>query len=130
VWGTDGPDEFDCGGPIVYGFRQTGGITQTTDYRAAALSDMTQKLDVTTALTTRGAFLYLPGHIAVSRGDGSTIEARNPTAGVLIDTAQGRGWTLAGILPQIVLSTWAVSRRSQMRCARTSGRHSGASAVA
>lgn len=100
VWGADGPDAFDCSGLIVYGLRRTGGITQSTDYDAASLIDMTQKLTIDQAIGTRGAFLYLPGHIAVSRGDGTTIEARNPKLGVLIDTAQGRGWTLAGILPQ------------------------------
>ena len=99
VWGSDGPDNFDCSGLIVYGNRQTGHFAPTEDHGSASLIDMTTPMAVDEALRTRGALLYLPGHIAISRGDGTTIEARNPTVGVGIFPSAGRGWTRAGTLP-------------------------------
>ena len=56
-------------------------------------------LSVEQALNTPGALLYRPGHIAISLGDGRTIEARNSRAGVGIFNAHGRGWTRAGTIP-------------------------------
>ncbi|RAV77347.1 hypothetical protein DBT52_09270 [Aerococcus mictus] len=40
-------------------------------------------------------------HIAVSLGDGKTIEARNPEMGVGSWDAAGRGWTKAGLVPGV-----------------------------
>ncbi|MCU0701212.1 MAG: peptidoglycan-binding protein [Myxococcaceae bacterium] len=56
-------------------------------------------MSVEQALRTPGALLYRPGHIAISLGDGRTIEARNSRAGVGIFNANGRGWTRAGTIP-------------------------------
>ena len=43
-----------------------------------------------TAIRTRGALLWHPGHIAISLGNGRTIEAANPSAGVVSYGARGR----------------------------------------
>jgi len=66
---------------------------------------------VAVALRTPGALLFRfsstpfeggrPGtaHVAVSRGDGSTIEARSSRHGVGSFPAGGRGWTHAALVP-------------------------------
>lgn len=66
---------------------------------------------VAVALRTPGALLFRfsstpfeggrPGtaHVAVSRGDGSTIEARSTRHGVGSFPATGRGWTHAALVP-------------------------------
>jgi cell wall-associated NlpC family hydrolase len=61
--------------------------------------DAARPLSVEQALRTPGALLYRPGHIAISLGDGRTIEARNRKAGVGIFDANNRGWTRAGTIP-------------------------------
>ncbi|MDX2015677.1 MAG: NlpC/P60 family protein [Myxococcaceae bacterium] len=61
--------------------------------------DAARPMPVEQALRTPGALLYRPGHIAISLGDGRTIEARNRNAGVGIFDANNRGWTRAGTIP-------------------------------
>lgn len=62
-------------------------------------------IDVRTAVKTRGALLFRihegPGndHVAISLGDGKTIEARGKAYGVNIFAAGGRPWTHAGLIP-------------------------------
>jgi cell wall-associated NlpC family hydrolase len=57
------------------------------------------------ALQTRGALLFRiderPGndHVAISLGDGTTIEAKGRTYGVNVFRADDRPWTHAGIIP-------------------------------
>ena len=54
-------------------------------------------------LATQGALLFrhrgTSGHVAVSLGNGSTIEARGAAYGVNVFPATGRDWTSAGLLP-------------------------------
>jgi cell wall-associated NlpC family hydrolase len=56
-------------------------------------------VSVDKALHTRGALLFRPGHVAISLGDGRTIEARGSAYGVNIFSAQGRGWTSGALIP-------------------------------
>ncbi|MFP7697106.1 peptidoglycan DD-metalloendopeptidase family protein [Trueperella sp. LYQ143] len=98
VWGADGPGEFDCSGLIVWGLQQIGLLARGEDRHSTALAVMGRQISVEEGITTRGAFLWTPTHIAISRGDGTTIEARNPDLGVGIFPATGRGWTGANIL--------------------------------
>lgn len=98
VWGSDGPESFDCSGLGVFGLRGIGRLGPREDRHSSALIGMTTTISIEEALQTRGAFLYMPGHIAYSRGDGSTIEARNPEVGTGFFDAHGRGWTRAGII--------------------------------
>ena len=73
---------------------------------SAAQIDATTPMSVAEALRTPGALLFragnpptTPHHIAISLGDGRTIEARNSRAGVGVFSAHGRGWTRAGTIP-------------------------------
>lgn len=56
-------------------------------------------ISVSAGINTKGALLFQPGHVAVSLGNGKTIEAMNPSAGVKQGNANGRGWTAAGKIP-------------------------------
>ncbi len=97
VWGSNGPEGFDCSGLIVFGLRQVGLLRAHEDLHSSTLIERTVPLRVPEAIATCGAFLYMPGHIAVSRGDASTIEARNPSQGTGFFNTRGRGWTRAGM---------------------------------
>lgn len=60
-------------------------------------------VDVDRAIGTRGALLFRtpngrPGHVAVSLGDGRTIEARGSAYGTGVFSARGRTWTHAGLI--------------------------------
>lgn len=46
----------------------------------------------TVARRTKGALLFSPGHVAISLGNGKTIEAMNPAQGVRQGKFDGRGW--------------------------------------
>lgn len=70
-------------------------------------------LSVASALRVRGALLFVfdgdpttrvrprRAHVAISLGDGRTIEARSTRAGTGVFSAIGRGWTHAGIIPGV-----------------------------
>jgi hypothetical protein len=56
-------------------------------------------ISVSAGVSTKGALLFHPGHVAISLGNGKTIEAANPRSGVLQGNANGRGWSAAGKIP-------------------------------
>lgn len=60
----------------------------------------TNRISIAQALKTPGALLYKPGHIAVSRGDNTTIEAKGRNYGVGVFSAVNR-FTRAGLVPQL-----------------------------
>src|SRR5690606_38373838 len=88
-------------------------------YRHSAAHGLT--IPVADAYSVRGALLFIfrdkngrpvdPGiarparsHVAISLGDGRTIEARGTAYGVGVFTAIGRGWTHAGLIPGVIYS--------------------------
>jgi hypothetical protein len=56
-------------------------------------------ISVDEAVRTRGALLFAPGHVAISLGNGQTIEARGRRYGVNIFSTRNRGWTIGGRIP-------------------------------
>lgn len=63
-------------------------------------------IPITQAIDTPGALLFVydgttEGHVAISRGDGSTIEARGRAWGTGNWPAQGRTWTHGALIPGI-----------------------------
>lgn len=105
VWGAKGPDGFDCSGLVSWSLRELG-AKNVPDGSWHLAEDMVE-IPLEEALKTAGALLYYPAdstrvaHIAVSLGDGRTVEARNPSVGVVIDKTAGRGWTKAGLWPGV-----------------------------
>lgn len=93
------PQAFDCSELVEWAARRAGvsipdgSINQINAARPMSVEE---------ALRTPGALLFRsgnPNHIAISLGDGRTIEARGRRYGVGIFSAEGRGWTRAGTIP-------------------------------
>lgn len=98
LFGAKGPDKFDCSGLITFALAAVGVAFPHGSFNQIAA---TTALPVEEAITTAGALLYRPGHIAISLGDGTTFEARNPDHKIGSFSAHGRGWTKAGVIPAL-----------------------------
>lgn len=97
VWGASGPNAFDCSGLVQQATAAAGHILRKpSDSQWSAIVAAGKTMSVSQAIATRGAILHLDGHIAISLGNGSTIEAMSPAYGVRVGTANGRGWTGGG----------------------------------
>lgn len=78
-----------------------------------------QLIPIAQATATKGALLFSfsgdpfgpqrppSAHVAISQGNGRTIEARSTTYGVGEFTAVGRGWTHAGKIPGVTYTVEA-----------------------
>nr|WP_246390195.1 NlpC/P60 family protein [Nocardioides soli] len=101
VYGGHGPSVWDCSG-LVQGATAAAGhvLPAPSSSQAAAVAGAGKGMSIDAAIRTRGALLFIQTstahHVAISLGNGSTIEAMNPEAGVAIGSAAGRGWTSAG----------------------------------
>lgn len=67
-------------------------------------------IPIDAGVVTAGALLFVydgttVGHVAISRGDGSTIEARGRAWGTGVFPTDRRGWTHAGLVPGVDYST-------------------------
>ncbi len=96
------PKVFDCSELVEWAAARAGISPRVPDGSAAQIAHCRAKgtlLSVAQAINTKGALLYQPGHIAISLGNGKTIEAMNPSAGVRQGNAAGRGWTQGGKIP-------------------------------
>lgn len=90
------PRAFDCSELIEWAAARSG-IPGVPDGSAQQIN-AARAVSVETGILTRGAFLYQPGHIAISLGNGRTIEASNASRPVGQLNARGRGWTRAGLM--------------------------------
>lgn len=92
------PDVWDCSELIQWAAHQVGVNFPDGSSNQIAAS---RRISVSDAIRTRGAVLYKPGHIAVSLGNGRTIEALNPGYGVVSMSATARSfnWTAGGLIP-------------------------------
>lgn len=102
VWGGKGPNGWDCSG-LVQGATAAAGnmLPAPSAAQAARVRDAGKGMSIDAAIGTRGALLFRIGvaeynHVAISLGNGSTIEAMGTAYGVCIGRAAGRGWTSAG----------------------------------
>jgi cell wall-associated NlpC family hydrolase len=100
VYGATGPDAYDCSG-FTQAASRAGG--RTLPRTAAEQSVAADRITVDAALGIRGALLFRIGvaeynHVAISLGNGSTVEARGSAygCGVFGGAASG-GWTSGGI---------------------------------
>jgi len=89
------PDRFDCSELVQWAAAQVG--LQVPD-GSVAQSRFVKEMSLQQALRTPGALLFRPGHVAISLGDGRSIEARGRRYGVGIFNAEGRFHT-AGWIP-------------------------------
>lgn len=100
------PDAFDCSELVEWASARVG-VTfvdgSMNQYGACQRAGTT--MSVAAAIRTRGALLFrttgYPTHVAISLGDGNTIEAMGRAYGVRRGTAAGR-FNAAGIIPGMV----------------------------
>lgn len=75
------------------------GCPRTSEQQQSWCSSAGTLISVQQGINTKGALLFQPGHVAISLGNGKTIEAMNEQYGVRQGNANGRGWTAAGKIP-------------------------------
>lgn len=88
------PRSFDCSALVQWAAKRVGipDPTRTTYTQMAKLKAAGRVIGVQKAIGIKGALLYTGdlGHVAISLGNGKTIEAMNPSAGVRQGNAAGR----------------------------------------
>lgn len=118
VFGDEGPNTFDCSGLVMWCASQVGGtgsptstarvpyFGRTVGNQLALCQRAGTLMSVEQAIATRGALLIRgPNeHIAISLGNGKTMEAKGRAYGVGVFDARGRGWTHGGWVPGITVS--------------------------
>lgn len=89
VWGAKGPDAFDCSGFVAWCYRQIGMSlpSYTESLYAVAVARFSP------GEARPGDVLYKPGHVGISTGGISCIEAMGTRWGV-VESCRG-GWTAA-----------------------------------
>ena len=93
------PHTFDCSELVQWAAHQAGvTIPDGSSNQLAHVRRHGTEISVEEALRTPGALLFRPGHVAISLGDGRTIEAKGSRYGVGIFSAHGR-FTSAGLIP-------------------------------
>jgi hypothetical protein len=100
----DDPDAFDCSELVEWAAKRAGGYMP--DGSANQLAYVRKKgktISVDQAIKTRGALLFAPGHVAVSLGNGRTIEGAGRAYGVRQMSATNRStrFTAAGLVPSL-----------------------------
>lgn len=91
------PRAFDCS-ELVQWCADRVGINPKVPDGSSAQKAHCKSIGVQQGINTKGALLFIPGHVAISLGNGKTIEAMNPTNGVRQGNAAGR-FTSAGLIP-------------------------------
>jgi cell wall-associated NlpC family hydrolase len=88
---SSNPTAWDCSELVQWAAHRTG--VYIPDGSANQLAYCRSKgtiIGVATAMRTRGALLFHPGHVAISLGNGRTVEAANSRSGVVSYGASGR----------------------------------------
>lgn len=101
-YGASGPYEFDAPGLITRCLRVPRLIDGEVDFGAYALMELCEEISVEEASQTRGAFLYYPGFIAVSLGDGKCICADPFHREVVVERIKNQ-FTIGGILTDFLI---------------------------
>ncbi|HTW17087.1 MAG TPA: NlpC/P60 family protein [Nocardioides sp.] len=101
VWGASGPGSWDCSGLVQEATRAGGKVlAKPSAAQWAAVQAAGKTMSVDKALKTRGALLFIQTediqHVAISLGNGSTIEAKGTAYGTGIFKAYAPQYTGAG----------------------------------
>lgn len=108
---------FDCSGFTFFLNQHVGGPTPGFDpqshVQALYCRDHGLLTSIDKSIATPGGLLFegpdnayvggagIPGHVAVSLGNGHTVEAMGHAWGTCIGNAAGRGWSNAGLFPDV-----------------------------
>lgn len=101
------PRAFDCSELVQWACAQVGvSIPDGSGAQFGACIGADLQISPTAAKHIRGALLFrisrdsmVPSHVAISLGDGRTIEARGKDYGVGQFSSEGRGWTAGALVP-------------------------------
>lgn len=98
------PRAFDCSELIEWACARANvspKFPDGTDAQEAHCRRSGTIITVQQAINTKGALLFQPGHVALSLGTGSTVEAMNEQRGVTKGNANGRGFTVGATIPGV-----------------------------
>ncbi|MCP5029973.1 MAG: C40 family peptidase, partial [Actinomycetia bacterium] len=103
------PGVFDCSELVEWACSRAGVVPTVPDGSGNQLAHARQHgtlITVDGGLDTRGALLHRAdngdwGHVAISLGDGTTVEARGTKYGVGVWPTAGRRWTHASLIPGV-----------------------------
>jgi len=108
VWGAKGPKNFDCSGfTWEVGRRCGSSLVQGAQNQRDQLRRAGLLIPVEQGIRTPGALLFRiderpsNDHVAVSVGNGSTVEAHSAASGIGVFSALGRRWTHSARYPLI-----------------------------
>jgi cell wall-associated NlpC family hydrolase len=90
------PRAFDCSELVEWAAARAGISPRVPDGSSAQRAHCERHGTMISSLkarSTKGALLFMPGHVAISLGNGKTIEAMNVSQGVRQGSFSGRGWT-------------------------------------
>jgi cell wall-associated NlpC family hydrolase len=91
------PRSFDCSELVEWAAARAGISPRVPDGSSAQINHC-RSVPLAQAIRTKGALLWTPGHIAISLGNGKTIEAMNSQAGIRQGNAAGR-FKRGGLIP-------------------------------
>lgn len=120
--GTNEQTGYDCSG-LIYSTMQAAGYTNFPR-NSSAIYQHARPISLARALKTRGAVLWKEGHIAISLGNGKTIEAKGEDYGVGVFDATGR-FTNGGILPELANVVRSKSNKEITKTVRQQSRTPG-----
>ena len=92
------PDTFDCSELVQWAAYQVGVTIADGSQNQRAACKRFRQLSIAQAMATRGALVFSGGHVAISLGNGQTIEAKGRKYGVVIDVVAKR-FIDAGLIP-------------------------------
>ena len=81
VWGSAGPDSFDCSGLVYYAYTSQGYDIPRTAYEIGLSAKQISRSEL-----QPGDILYTSTHIGIYMGDGKVVHAATESRGVVIDS--------------------------------------------
>lgn len=93
------PPAFDCSELVEWAAKRAGlAVPDGSAYQLEHCRTLGTLIAVSQAKLVRGALLFRPGHVAISLGDGRTIEARGAAYGVGVFDERST-WTHGALVP-------------------------------